>query len=498
MAIAFAAQLLCTCTAKEDLASMPDVCSSSGGSRACDPQTVLDAQLLQFHSAEARKAECSASQKGKGCCEPLGDTASAWVFESLGVHGTWSGSPTFIRFDFEDDQICGGPANARQHGSATLTTNDVQTISLTLSMEGVAESQYEYFELYVDGTREVKVQAQNGHGGSACQVSTCIMCDVSMPQQSFSLAPGQHTILVEVDSRDGLYHLGCYFQIAFSKTSPECGGCTCTASTPSPTPAPTAAPTPSPTPSPTPAPTAAPTPSPTPSPTPAPTPAPTAAPASILNDPHVASLGGDRFDINQPAEYVLLRAPLEESQPALLELRGLVKPAPARPCGLYVKAATLGGAWFGKAIAQVRPLEQSAAGSIGWPFSLQVSGGPWKSVADFAAGNSSETLTGMVKIIAEKREEYGGLAQGQAFTFHIGKADPPATISISQAAHQGLNIEMANMQALGYRALGGLLGTEKHSKGVEELTEECRAQKASAVSNLLATPERPRMSASWF
>merc|ERR1719436_1585738 len=233
-------------------------------------------------------------------------------------------------------------------------------------------------------------------------------------------------------------------------------------------------------------------------PTPSPTPAPTAAPASILNDPHVASLGGDRFDINQPAEYVLLRAPLEESQPALLELRGLVKPAPARPCGLYVKAATLGGAWFGKAIAQVRPLEQSAAGSIGWPFSLQVSGGPWKSVADFAAGNSSETLTGMVKIIAEKREEYGGLAEGQAFTFHIGKADPPATISISQAAHQGLNIEMANMQALGYRALGGLLGTEKHSKGVEELTEECRAQKASAVSNLLATPERPRMSASWF
>merc|ERR1719436_216291 len=117
-------------------------------------------------------------------------------------------------------------------------------------------------------------------------------------------------------------------------------------------------------------------------PTPSPTPAPTAAPASILNDPHVASLGGDRFDINQPAEYVLLRAPLEESQPALLELRGLVKPSPARPCGLYVKAATLGGAWFGKAIAQVRPLEQSAAGSIGWPFSLQVSGAPWKSVAD--------------------------------------------------------------------------------------------------------------------
>ena len=110
------------------------------------------------------------------------------------------------------------------------------------------------------------------------------------------------------------------------------------------------------------------------------------------NDPHVALLGGDRFDVNQPADYVLLRAPLEYSQPALLELRGTMEPEGSQPCGLYMKAATLSGTWFGEAIVQVRPLKRNNAGSntagtsTVWPFSMQVSpDGSWKSCADFTA-----------------------------------------------------------------------------------------------------------------
>jgi len=221
----------------------------------------------------------------------------------------------------------------------------------------------------------------------------------------------------------------------------------------------------------------------------------------------VASLGGDRFDVNQPAEYVLLRAPLEYSQPALLELRGTMEPEGSKPCGLYLKAATLSGTWFGEAIVQVRPLKRNNAGSntegnsTVWPFSLQVSPeGSWKSLADFTAESSSEALTGMVKITAEKIEEYGDLLEGQAFTFHIGQTDRPATITISQAAHQALNVEMANMQALGHQTLGGLLGTEKHSKGVEELTEACKAHRASANEWRVSREslEVSRMSASWL
>ena len=94
-------------------------------------------------SVRSQRAECSAYQVGQGCCTPLGDTASAWSFVSHSTHGSWSGTPAFIRWDFVDDTICGGPASSRQHGSATLTTNDASPIDLTISMTGVAESQVE-------------------------------------------------------------------------------------------------------------------------------------------------------------------------------------------------------------------------------------------------------------------------------------------------------------------------------------------------------------------
>jgi len=382
MAIAFAAQLLCACTAKEDLASMPDVCSSSGGSRACDPQTVLDAQLLQLRDAEAH-----AYSKVHDC------TSGTWY----GTQYTETQTP-----DIDDcAQIC-----QTTSGCSCFTYGNPSGFVGTVS--GVQYTS--------DGIRD----------------HDCILTsDCSFVEQSAIMF-----------CRWNVYSL-----------------------------------------------------------------APTPAPAAVTNDPHVASLGGDRFDVNQPADYVLLRAPLEYSQPALLELRGTMEPEGSKPCGLYMKAATLSGTWFGEAIVQVRPLKRNNAGSntegnsTVWPFSMQVSPeGSWKSLADFTAESSSEALTGMVKITAEKIEEYGELLEGQAFTFHIGKTDRPATITISQAAHQALNVEMANMQALGHQTLGGLLGTEKHSKGVEELTEACKAHRASANEWRASRKslEVSRMSASWL
>ncbi|CAK0851680.1 unnamed protein product [Prorocentrum cordatum] len=104
--------------------------------------------VVNATSMRSKLAECSSSQKCQGCCTPLGDTASAWQFTSSGAHGTWSSTTAFIRFDFEDDTYCGGVATARQHGNAILTSNDASPIDLTLAMTGVAEAQYEQFDLY--------------------------------------------------------------------------------------------------------------------------------------------------------------------------------------------------------------------------------------------------------------------------------------------------------------------------------------------------------------
>merc|ERR1719396_71621 len=150
-----------------------------------------------------------------------------------------------------------------------------------------------------------------------------------------------------------------------------------------------------------------------------------------------------------------------------------------------MKAVIMDGTWFEGAIVQVRPLKLNRAGSIGagnrteWPFSMQVSPeGPWKSLAEFEAEGGSEALTDMVKVTVEEREEFGKNSEGQTFSVHIGKTGKPASIVISQGQHEALNMELVNMQALQQRTIGGLLGTEKHSKGVEQLTEACKEYKA--------------------
>jgi len=383
---------------------MPDVCSSSGGSRACDPQTDLDTRLLQLDNAKANmkaapgwyimpeEETCTTSCANKG----LGCTSSDWPMSEISSQTTMT--------DILQSGLQEGTFTCSSYGTGCHWGKPV-------------------------------IKVSNSKCWAGCEGYTWDNC-------------------------------ARQWNAGFQRV------CYCSAG------------------------------SPTPDPTPAPP-----APADLTNDPHVASLGGDRFDVNQPADYVLLRAPLEYSQPALLELRGTMEPEESKPCGLYMKAATLSGTWFGEAIVQVRPLKRNNAGSnrVGtstvWPFSMQVSPeGSWKSLADFTAESSSEALTGMVKITAEKIEEYGELLEGQAFTFHIGKTDRPATITISQAAHQALNVEMANMQALGHQTLGGLLGTEKHSKGVEELTEACKAHRASANEwrTSRKSLEVSQMSASWL
>jgi len=207
----------------------------------------------------------------------------------------------------------------------------------------------------------------------------------------------------------------------------------------------------------------------------------------------------------------MLRVPVELSEPASLELRAVMQADEKKPCGLYMKAVIMDGMWFGGAIVQVRPLKLNRAGSIGagnrteWPFSMQVSPeGPWKSLAEFEAEGGSEALTDMVKVTVEEREEFGKHLEGQAFSVHIGKTGKPASIVVSQAQHEALNMELVNMQALQQRTLGGLLGTEKHSKGVEELTEGCKEDKALRTKekalDLIGSRESwdvSRLSASW-
>ena len=78
----------------------------------------------------------------------------------------------------------------------------------------------------------------------------------------------------------------------------------------------------------------------------APTPAPTDA-GGVTDDPHVVSLSGEKFDVNMPGSYVLVRAPRDRRLPAKLELNASLRPFAGSPCGNYIQSVELSGEWLG-------------------------------------------------------------------------------------------------------------------------------------------------------
>jgi len=167
----------------------------------------------------------------KKCCEGIFKTGSgkgSWVFTNTNGRG-WTADEDSIRYDFINDSRCGGSVNFRQRGTATFTYQAPAPTTVEFEMDGVAESSYELFEFYVDGSRVVRIQASNNN---FCKVSTCNMCNVAMPKQSYTFSGGQqHTIMIKADSLDGYYHNNCFFAIKFKiQQGAQCNGCpSCTA-----------------------------------------------------------------------------------------------------------------------------------------------------------------------------------------------------------------------------------------------------------------------------
>ncbi len=143
-----------------------------------------------------------------------------WQFTKSGG-GTWTSTLSTIRFDFDNDPKCGGWNSNVQEGTAEWKFDLSAAATVTLSMEGRAESSYETFTLKSDGITVTEVQASNGEGGSTCQVHTCNMCPVSMPSTPLSLTAGEHTLRVDVSTKDGMYQDSAYFQITFSVKNDE-------------------------------------------------------------------------------------------------------------------------------------------------------------------------------------------------------------------------------------------------------------------------------------
>lgn len=215
-------------------------------------------------------------------------------------------------------------------------------------------------------------------------------------------------------------------------------------------------------------------------------------PATAKFDPHVKNLLGERFDVNQPGDYMLLRLPQDHQKPALIKVDGLMLTDKDSACGLFIKLLTVTGDWLAGKAVQVRPHKRNLAGGNNagnatvWPFAIKVSStsspdaGPWIPPSTF----NSETggiaaLTDKVSISARYREEYGDNLENQTYEFRFGAeplSDQAAVLTVAQAPHQALNVELSRLGELRrtHGNVGGLLGMEKHDRQIERLTRECQ------------------------
>jgi len=192
--------------------------------------SILQIAAVFFIIFGASEQMCTESQKDVGCCDgPFREhngVVPEWQLSTIGG-GSWIKGENWIQFNIDNDIKCGGVTSVIQKGSATIDFYVGQAETIVISMQGVAESQYEKFDLYVDNALKASVQATDGLN-NGCKVSTCIMCDVSMPSQEFDVSIGNHTIRIEMDTRDGIYHNNAYFRMDFLiKQKEVCGACTC-------------------------------------------------------------------------------------------------------------------------------------------------------------------------------------------------------------------------------------------------------------------------------
>jgi len=272
--------------------------------------SILQIAAVFFIIVGATEQMCTETQKDLGCCDgPFREhngVLPEWQLSTTGG-GSWLKGENWIQFNIDNDFKCGGVGSIRQTGTATIDFYVGQAETIVISMQGVAESQYEKFDLYVDEALKATVQATNNLN-NGCQVSTCNMCDVSMPSQEFDVSTGTHSIRIEMDTIDGIYHNNAYFRMDFLiKQKEVCGACTCpTVNTAPGAVVLTASPSTKPTSQPTKNPSFAPTSQPTKIPSFAPTSQPTVLPSSSPTD--------------QPTIVVILEEDLHDSRESTIKI----------------------------------------------------------------------------------------------------------------------------------------------------------------------------------
>jgi sugar lactone lactonase YvrE len=121
-----------------------------------------------------------------------------------------------LKVSWENSQNCSGGNNPNnQIATATINMTTTKSQKIGLSWIGIGElqaSNYDKMQVYIDGVLIGSANAAGG--GKGCQMGPVI--SVNNYPSGYNLSAGNHTILINATTQDGLYHTGSYYQFTFS------------------------------------------------------------------------------------------------------------------------------------------------------------------------------------------------------------------------------------------------------------------------------------------
>jgi hypothetical protein len=164
-------------------------------------------------------APCCNDQETMKCCNPLiGGKDTKTLSTSNTTNNKWSrwveveGGLMWI---VSNDEKCGGKADEHQEGTYDMVFEVRHNASVTISMQGMAESQYENMKILLDGVLVAKLEAEDTPG--VCKVHTCNMCPVKLPPKAVLLTKGKHKLSIKASTEDMFYQNNAYFKVFVSE-----------------------------------------------------------------------------------------------------------------------------------------------------------------------------------------------------------------------------------------------------------------------------------------
>lgn len=127
-----------------------------------------------------------------------------------------------IRFEIEDSENCGGANYETQGGIATATiTAGASDVSLGFSFSGVAEEEsagFENISFVLNGVLVASATSPGTIGDGGCQMGPAVVTYHVAPPYILP-ALSVNTLEINMDTGDGLYHVGAFYQADFTCTN---------------------------------------------------------------------------------------------------------------------------------------------------------------------------------------------------------------------------------------------------------------------------------------